>query len=66
VISGSCLGADKVLAIQGRLMEKCGLEPQTNFFPFKKSPKPEYGLGSGADYIREYTVYQHMVISPVY
>jgi hypothetical protein len=28
----------------GRLKERCGLEPQTNFFPFKKSSKPECRL----------------------
>jgi len=27
-------------------MERCGLESQTNFFPFKKSPKTECGLDS--------------------
>jgi hypothetical protein len=31
------------------LKERCGLEPRTNFFPFKKSPKTECGLDSGAD-----------------
>ena len=29
---------------KGRLKERCGLESQTNFFPFKKSPKTECGL----------------------
>jgi hypothetical protein len=29
-----------------RLKESCGLEPRTNFFPFKKSPKTECGLDS--------------------
>jgi hypothetical protein len=38
------------------LKERCGLEPLTNFFPFKKSPKTECGLDSGADYILEYMV----------
>ena len=41
---------------KGWLKERCGLEPRTNFFPFKKSPKTECGLDSGADQIREYTV----------
>ena len=31
---------------KGRLKERCGLESQTNFFPFKKSPKTECGLDS--------------------
>jgi len=31
------------------LKERCGLESQTNFFPFKKSPKTECGLDLGAD-----------------
>ena len=34
----------------------CALETRTNFFPFKKSPKPGCVLNSGAYYIREYTV----------
>jgi len=34
----------------------CALETRTNFFPFKKSPKPGCLLNSGAYYIREYTV----------
>jgi hypothetical protein len=29
-----------------QLKERCGLEPRTNFFPFKKSPKTECGLDS--------------------
>jgi len=29
---------------RGQLKERCGLESQTNFFPFKKSPKTECGL----------------------
>ena len=29
-----------------RLKERCGLDPRTNFFSFKKSPKTEYGLDS--------------------
>jgi hypothetical protein len=41
---------------KGQLKERRGLEPRTNFFPFKKSPETEYGLDLGADYIREYTV----------
>ena len=35
----------------------CTIETRTNFFPFKKSPKPGCVLNSGAYYIREYTVY---------
>jgi hypothetical protein len=31
---------------KGRLKERCGLDPQTNFFSFKKSPKTECGLDS--------------------
>jgi len=31
---------------KGRLKERCRLESQTNFFPFKKSPKTECGLDS--------------------
>jgi hypothetical protein len=31
---------------KGQLKERCGLEPQTNFFPFKNSPKTECGLDS--------------------
>jgi hypothetical protein len=31
---------------KGQLKERCGLEPWTNFFPFKKSPKTECGLDS--------------------
>jgi hypothetical protein len=34
---------------KGQMKEERGLESQTNFFPFKKSPKTECGLGSGAD-----------------
>jgi len=37
-------------ARKGRLKERCGLEPRTNFFSFKKSAK------TSADWIREYTV----------
>jgi hypothetical protein len=29
-----------------QLKERCGLEPRTNVFPFKKLPKTECGLGS--------------------
>jgi hypothetical protein len=43
--------------VKGWLKKRCGLEPRTNFFPFKKSPKTECGLDSDADYIREHTVY---------
>ena len=42
----------------GRSKEMCALETRTNFFPFKKSPKPGCILNSGAYYIREYTVLQ--------
>jgi hypothetical protein len=42
---------------KGRLKERCGLEPRTNFFPFKKSPKTECGLDLGAHLIQELTVY---------
>jgi hypothetical protein len=42
---------------KGRLKEWCELEPRTNFFQFKKSSKTECRLDSGAEYIREYTVY---------
>jgi len=31
---------------KGRSKERCRLELQTNFFPFKKSPKTECGLDS--------------------
>jgi hypothetical protein len=31
---------------KGQLKERCGLESQTNFFLFKKSPKTECGLDS--------------------
>jgi hypothetical protein len=31
---------------KGQSMERCSLEPRTNFFPFKKSPKTECGLDS--------------------
>ena len=41
---------------KGRLKKRCGLESQTNFLPFKKSPKTECRLDSGADSIWEYTV----------
>jgi len=34
----------------------CALETRTNFFLFKKSPKPGCVLNSGAYYIREYKV----------
>jgi len=44
---------------KGQLKERCGLESQTNIFPFKKSSKTECRLDSGADYIREYTVYKN-------
>jgi hypothetical protein len=44
---------------KGRLKERCGLEARTNFFRFKKVAKTKCGLDSGADYIREYTVYHH-------
>ena len=37
-------------ARKGRLKERCGLEPRTNFFSFKKS------ADTSADYIRELTV----------
>ena len=37
---------------KGPLKEKCGLEPQTNYFLFKKSAK------TSTDYIREYTVFK--------
>ena len=43
---------------KGRLKERCGLEPRTNFyFSFKKSGK------ISADYIREYTVCTFMILS---
>ena len=38
---------------KGRLKERCGLEPRTDFFSFKKSAK------TGADWIREYMVNGH-------
>jgi hypothetical protein len=38
--------------------EMCALQTQTNFFPFKRSPKPGCILNSGAYYIREYTVFR--------
>jgi hypothetical protein len=41
---------------KGWLKERCRLEPQTNFVLFKKSPKAERKLDSGADLIREYMV----------
>jgi hypothetical protein len=47
---------------KGRWKERCGLERRTNFFPFKKSPKTECGLDSGADYIRECTVVIDLVV----
>jgi hypothetical protein len=57
---------------KGWLKEKCGLEPRTNFFPFKQLPKTECGLDSGADYIREYSVliltffsFLHLIIQKV-
>ena len=31
---------------KGQLKERCGLEKQNNFFPFKNSPKTECGLDS--------------------
>ena len=44
----------------------CALETRTNFFPFKKSPKPGCVLNSGAYYIREYTVITfHITMDPV-
>ena len=46
---------------KGRLKERCRLESQTNFFPFKKSPKTECGLDSDVDQIREYTVLRKIV-----
>jgi len=40
----------------GQSKEMCALETRTNFFPFKKSPKPGCVLNSGGYYIREYMV----------
>jgi hypothetical protein len=54
---------------KGQLKERCGLEPQTNFFPFNKLPKTECRLDSVADYIREYMVFNaegFPAVQPIY